>query len=123
MNADRESVLGEVMNGAQAILRMLELHGVTHVFGLPGETTIGWYKEWQSCSDIEYVLTRDERTASYAAEAYAKITGRPAVLEAPSPMSLLVIGGSQGARILSDVVPPAIERLPMSTARLSGRSR
>ncbi|KAA0971988.1 thiamine pyrophosphate-binding protein [Aureimonas fodinaquatilis] len=73
------------MNGAQVILRMLELHGVKHVFGLPGETTIGWYKEWQSHSSIEYVLTRDERTASFAAEAYAKITGRPAVLEAPSP--------------------------------------
>lgn len=73
------------MNGAEVILRMLELHGVSHVFGLPGETTIGWYKEWQKSSTIEYVLTRDERTASYAAEAYAKITGRPAVLEAPSP--------------------------------------
>ena len=74
-----------MMNGAQVILRMLELHGVRHVFGLPGETTIGWYKEWQKQSDIEYVLVRDERTASFAAEAYAKITGRPAVLEAPSP--------------------------------------
>ncbi len=73
------------MNGAQVILRMLELHGVRHVFGLPGETTIGWYKEWQASSGIEFVLTRDERTASFAAEAYAKVTGRPAVLEAPSP--------------------------------------
>jgi UDP-N-acetylglucosamine--N-acetylmuramyl-(pentapeptide) pyrophosphoryl-undecaprenol N-acetylglucosamine transferase len=33
------------------------------------------------------------------------------------PMSLLVIGGSQGARILSDIVPPAIERLPMEILR------
>ncbi|WP_425038819.1 thiamine pyrophosphate-binding protein [Primorskyibacter sp. S187A] len=73
------------LNGAQALLHMLALHGVSHVFGLPGETTIGWYKEWRAHSDITFVLTRDERTASYAAEAYAKITGRPAVLEAPSP--------------------------------------
>ncbi|WP_420406083.1 thiamine pyrophosphate-binding protein [Nisaea sp.] len=73
------------MNGAQVILKMLELHGVSHVFGLPGETTIGWYKEWRRHSNIEFVLTRDERTASFAAEAYAKITGRPCVLEAPSP--------------------------------------
>ena len=29
------------------------------------------------------------------------------------PMSVLVMGGSQGARILSDVVPPAIAELPM----------
>ena len=73
------------LNGAQVILKMLELHGVKHVFGLPGETTIGWYKHWKSDSNIEYILTRDERTASYAAEAYAKVTGRPCVLEAPSP--------------------------------------
>ncbi len=73
------------MNGARAILAMLELHGVRHVFGLPGETTIGWYKEWNKGSSIQYVLTRDERTASFAAEAYAKVTGRPCVLEAPSP--------------------------------------
>lgn len=33
------------------------------------------------------------------------------------PMSLLVIGGSQGARILSDMVPPAIAALPMDVLR------
>ena len=33
------------------------------------------------------------------------------------PMSLLVIGGSQGARILSDIVPPAIAALPMDLLR------
>ncbi|WP_299670741.1 UDP-N-acetylglucosamine--N-acetylmuramyl-(pentapeptide) pyrophosphoryl-undecaprenol N-acetylglucosamine transferase [uncultured Roseobacter sp.] len=30
------------------------------------------------------------------------------------PMELLVIGGSQGARVLSDVIPPAIAALPMA---------
>ncbi|KIN73084.1 UDP-N-acetylglucosamine--N-acetylmuramyl-(pentapeptide) pyrophosphoryl-undecaprenol N-acetylglucosamine transferase [Sulfitobacter guttiformis] len=33
------------------------------------------------------------------------------------PMELLVMGGSQGARILSDVVPPAIAGLPMDILR------
>jgi UDP-N-acetylglucosamine--N-acetylmuramyl-(pentapeptide) pyrophosphoryl-undecaprenol N-acetylglucosamine transferase len=33
------------------------------------------------------------------------------------PMELLVIGGSQGARILSDVIPPAIAALPMDMLR------
>ncbi|WP_323771092.1 undecaprenyldiphospho-muramoylpentapeptide beta-N-acetylglucosaminyltransferase [Antarctobacter sp.] len=31
----------------------------------------------------------------------------------PYPMSILVIGGSQGARTLSDIVPPAIAALPL----------
>ncbi len=55
---------------------------------------------------------------------------RPAVLaaaEAPYPpldpggrLGLLVFGGSQGARVMSDIVPPAIERLPADlAARLS----
>jgi len=33
------------------------------------------------------------------------------------PMSILVLGGSQGARILSDVVPPAISALPEEIRR------
>lgn len=33
------------------------------------------------------------------------------------PMSILVMGGSQGARILSDVVPPAISGLPSELRR------
>jgi UDP-N-acetylglucosamine--N-acetylmuramyl-(pentapeptide) pyrophosphoryl-undecaprenol N-acetylglucosamine transferase len=54
---------------------------------------------------------------------------RPAVLEAartpmPSveagaPLNLLVFGGSQGARVMSDIVPPGIEKLsPEHRARL-----
>ncbi len=33
------------------------------------------------------------------------------------PMELLVMGGSQGARILSDLIPPAIAALPMEMLR------
>ncbi len=33
------------------------------------------------------------------------------------PMEILVMGGSQGARVLSDVVPPAIGALPMAMLR------
>lgn len=64
------------------------------------------------------VLDRDPTLA-----AKTTVTGtplRPAVLaaampfEAPRPnerLRLLVVGGSQGARVMSDIVPPAIERL------------
>jgi UDP-N-acetylglucosamine--N-acetylmuramyl-(pentapeptide) pyrophosphoryl-undecaprenol N-acetylglucosamine transferase len=53
---------------------------------------------------------------------------RPAVVEAAGvpypdlhgPLRILVFGGSQGARVMSDVVPPAIELVPMAVrARLS----
>ncbi|WP_163846167.1 UDP-N-acetylglucosamine--N-acetylmuramyl-(pentapeptide) pyrophosphoryl-undecaprenol N-acetylglucosamine transferase [Pseudooceanicola aestuarii] len=38
--------------------------------------------------------------------------GAPYIVPGDYPMSLLVMGGSQGARILSDVVPAAIAQLP-----------
>jgi len=66
-----------------------------------------------------------DREAALAAK--ATHTGnpvRPAVVEAakvpyappgrPGPLRLLVFGGSQGARIMADIVPPAIELLPVA---------
>ncbi len=38
--------------------------------------------------------------------------GAPYIPPGDYPMSILVLGGSQGARILSDIVPPAIASLP-----------
>ncbi|SHI60438.1 UDP-N-acetylglucosamine--N-acetylmuramyl-(pentapeptide) pyrophosphoryl-undecaprenol N-acetylglucosamine transferase [Wenxinia saemankumensis] len=38
--------------------------------------------------------------------------GAPYIAPGDHPMEILVTGGSQGARILSDVVPPAIAELP-----------
>ncbi|CTQ32392.1 undecaprenyldiphospho-muramoylpentapeptide beta-N-acetylglucosaminyltransferase [Jannaschia rubra] len=38
--------------------------------------------------------------------------GAPYIPPGDYPMNLLVVGGSQGARILSDVVPPAVAALP-----------
>ena len=74
------------------------------------------------------VFDRDPALASKAT-----LTGtplRPAVLAAAAqpyatpaadgPLRLLVVGGSQGARIMADIVPPAIERLePALWRRLS----
>jgi UDP-N-acetylglucosamine--N-acetylmuramyl-(pentapeptide) pyrophosphoryl-undecaprenol N-acetylglucosamine transferase len=53
-------------------------------------------------------------------EAVAPLAGRPyATPAAAEPLRLLVVGGSQGARVLSDVVPAAIALLaPEKRARL-----
>ena len=41
----------------------------------------------------------------------------PYIVPGDYPMSILVMGGSQGARILSDIVPPAISNLPEEIRR------
>lgn len=45
--------------------------------------------------------------------AIAARQGAPYIAPGDHPMEVLVLGGSQGARILSDVVPPALAQLPM----------
>ena len=49
--------------------------------------------------------------------AVAERAGAGYIAPGDYPMSILVIGGSQGARILSDVVPPAIAALPLDMLR------
>ncbi|NND41658.1 MAG: thiamine pyrophosphate-binding protein [Silicimonas sp.] len=73
------------MNGAEAMVRMLEAHGVRHVFGLCGDTSLPFYDAlYRLDHDIKHILTRDERSAAYMADGYARVTGKPGVCEGPS---------------------------------------
>ena len=71
--------------GAEAFVRMLELHGVRHVFGLCGDTSLPLYDAlYRLEHGIRHVLTRDERSAAYMADGYARVSGRVGVCEGPS---------------------------------------
>ncbi len=73
------------LNGAEAMVRMLEAHGVRHVFGLCGDTTLPFYDAlYRLDHSIDHILTRDERSAAYMADGYARVTGRVGVCEGPS---------------------------------------
>ena len=73
------------VSGAQAMVQMLRLHGVSHVFGLCGDTSLPFYDALARHGDgIRHVLTRDERSAAYMADGYARVTGRVGVCEGPS---------------------------------------
>ena len=73
------------MSGAEAVVTMLERHGVRHVFGLCGDTSLPIYDAFYRLDHgITHILTRDERSAAYMADAYARVTGRVGVCEGPS---------------------------------------
>ncbi len=73
------------MNGAEAMVRMLQAHDVKHVFGLCGDTSLPLYDAMlQLDHGITHVLTRDERSATYMADAYARVSGKVGVCEGPS---------------------------------------
>lgn len=77
--------MSNALNGAEAMVRMLEAQGVRHIFGLCGDTTLPFYDAMLRLDHgIEHILTRDERCATYMADAYSRVTGRVGVAEGPS---------------------------------------
>src|SRR4051794_22397330 len=66
------------------------------------------------------LAAKTENTGTPMRPAIVAAAALPFALSAPDgPLRLLVVGGSQGARVMSDIVPSAIERLePALWARL-----
>ena len=73
-----------IMTGAQAVVRSLELLGVTDVFGLPGGAILPVYDPLMDTSEIRHILVRHEQGAGHAAEGYASASGRIGVAIATS---------------------------------------
>jgi acetolactate synthase-1/2/3 large subunit len=72
-------------DGATTLVRSLEAQNVEYVFGVCGDTSVGLYHVLDELdTDVEHLLCRDERTASVAADAYARLSGSPGVCEGPS---------------------------------------
>ena len=77
--------------GAQIIVKLLEMHGVKTVAGIPGGSILPLYDEL-SRSNIHHVLVRQEQAAGFIAQGMARTSGIPAVCMAtsgPGAMNLL----------------------------------
>lgn len=66
--------------GGHLLVQCLVAQGVSHVFGVPGESYLavldGFY---QYRDQIQFIINRQEGGAAYMAEAHGKLTGRPGV--------------------------------------------
>ena len=80
------------MIGGKALLSLLAEYDVKHIFGLPGESSLSLYQEFKE-GEIQHILARDERNAVYMADAYAKLTFKPGVVEGPSVGSVYMLPG------------------------------
>ena len=58
----------EVVSGAQAIVRSLELLGIDTIFGLPGGAILPTYDPLMDSTKIRHILVRHEQGAGHAAE-------------------------------------------------------
>ncbi len=73
------------MNGAESLVRMLQEYNVKHIFGLCGDTSLPLYDALATLDHgMQHILTRDERSAGYMADAYARVTHKVGVCEGPS---------------------------------------
>ena len=76
---------GATLSGAEAVVEMLKAHGVEILFGLCGDTSLPFYDALARLPHgMRHVLTRDERSAAYMADGYARVSGRVGVCEGPS---------------------------------------
>ncbi|MFM7014240.1 MAG: acetolactate synthase large subunit, partial [Actinomycetota bacterium] len=74
----------EVLTGAQAIIRSLEMLGIDTVFGLPGGAILPTYDPLMDSKKIRHILVRHEQGAGHAAEGYASSSGKLGVCIATS---------------------------------------
>lgn len=73
------------MNGAQVLVEMLKAYGVEYIFGVPGDTTMPLYDALHAArGDIRHIMARDERSAGFMADAYARLSFKPGICEGPS---------------------------------------
>ena len=73
------------LTGAEAMVKLLDGHEVKYIFGLCGDTTLPFYDAlYRLNHSIKHILTRDERSASYMADGYARVTGKVGICEGPS---------------------------------------
>jgi len=111
------------MKVSRILLEMLKEYSVKHVFGFPGETTLPWYIVWQGFPEITHVLARDERSAVFMADAYARTSFKPGICEGPGvgathllPGVTEAYGASVPMVIFTSDIPAKYEGRNMLTA-------
>ena len=93
-----------VINGGEAVYRVLKANGINTVFGLLGGSMLELYDAMYKGGDIAYVGARDERASGHMADVWARMTGRPGV----------VLGAQAGPGVVNTVTAVAEAQLAYS---------
>lgn len=68
------------MTGGQALAEMLKLAGAGPMFGMGGFQLLPFYEACRALG-LRHALINDERCGAFAADAYAKVTNRPGLVD------------------------------------------
>ncbi|MFH8570942.1 thiamine pyrophosphate-binding protein [Streptomyces sp. NPDC017993] len=91
------------VTGGEALVRALAAHGTDLAFGIPGTHNLEIYRHLAG-HGIRHIAPRHEQGAGYAADGYARATGRPGVAITTTGPALLNIAAAVG-QAHSDSVP------------------
>ncbi len=72
------------LTGAQIVMECLTREGVEHIFGFPGAANLPLYDTLPQYPQIRHILVRHEQGAAHAADAYARVSGKPGICWATS---------------------------------------
>src|SRR5487761_1084232 len=95
---------GTLMSGARILLECLERENVDCIFGYPGGVTLPLYDAMYD-HPIRHVLVRHEQNACFAAEGYARSTGRTGVCCATS--------GPGATNLVTGLVDAMMDSIPI----------
>jgi len=92
-------------NVAEKIIEQLVAFGVTHVFGIPGDSNLPLVNAIRENEKIDFILTRHEETAAFIASAHGKITGKLGVC--------MSIAGPGATNLITGLMDSATDRSPV----------
>src|SRR5215212_1372484 len=95
--------MSEALTGGELVVRSLAAHGVELVFGIPGTHNLELYAHL-GAHGIRHVSPRHEQGGGYAADGYARASGRPGVVITTAGPALLNVAAAAG-QAQSDSVP------------------
>jgi acetolactate synthase-1/2/3 large subunit len=68
-----------LLSGAQIVIEVLKKEGIEHIFGECGHSVLAFLNAIRP-SGIKFISFRHEQCATHAADAYARVTGKPGVV-------------------------------------------
>src|SRR5699024_4776996 len=75
----------KLISGADLLVELLMKEDVNTIFGYPGGAVLPIYDAlYRSDGDFKHILSRHEQGSIFAAEGYARVTGKPGVVLATS---------------------------------------
>src|SRR6185436_3772650 len=77
-----DRISAKTTTAARALVDALIREGVDHVFGIPGTQNLALLDVLRETPQIRFVLTRHEQGAAFMAHAFARFSGRPAIVTA-----------------------------------------